>query len=131
MGRLEEIWSFSDHFSINVIKIVTVKAAAVRSSKTSEYASTIRRINPQEDHEIGGGTIDFNIMKFSPLPCYFLPISSRHSPEHCSLINASTYSGYSLMSCDTTFWSNIMPPNLIMNQVKTVDNMITVMMWFC
>jgi len=34
------------------------------------------------------------------------------------------------MSCDMTFRSNMMPPNSILNQVKTVDNVIMVMMWF-
>jgi len=72
MGKLEEIWPFSDHFSINVIQTVTLKAEAVRSSKTSEYASTIRRINPQEDHQmVGGEPMDFHIMKFSPPPLLF------------------------------------------------------------
>jgi len=41
MGRLEEIWLFSDYFSIHVIQTVTLRAEAVRSSKTSEYTRHI------------------------------------------------------------------------------------------
>ena len=52
MGRREEICPFSDHFSIHVIQTVTLKAEAVGSSETSEYTSTTRRTNPQEDHQL-------------------------------------------------------------------------------
>ena len=37
----------------------------------------------------------------------------------------------SFMSCDMTFWSNMMLPTSILNQVKADDNVIMVKMWFC
>ena len=52
MGRLEEIWPFSDYFSIHVIHTVTLKVKAVHSSKTLEHTSTTRHINLQEDHQL-------------------------------------------------------------------------------